>query len=634
MLRRLLLLLAAPAAHALLFATLAVNTTGLPLNTVDALFQGVNIDTGTLYHGAAFGPALTNLAAALAPGQLRIGGGAADALLYDPEGGYGAGPNIFPNGLNGQVTRLNSAALRNISSFARNSGLSLLWDVNGFAFRVNVTWGAYNATGTVPPQNSTCPACTVDAPFDLANTNLTALLAQISGEDLCVDGLELGNEPDLWWRYGLKLSGGGSAADLIGLQGLLAANYSSAGLKIAGPSWAGFNAANAGAFFTQMGGAGPYQFTSHEYPISNSQQGNSKSGCDVPSYLDVSKFVDPSKGLSSNVGTYVAALASSGAAPPLDPLVSPGTAVPRDPTAPRMVLEETATSALGGCANYSDRFISGFFTLNALTTPFERGYQQVNLQDLNGWSFTARPSQYALVGQPGWTGGGDATEVSPSYFAIVLLRQLLGPVALAATLSPGITQDPLLAVHAWCAGAHGGPVPSGAVVLVYTNSHNDSVSLNLTAPDGSPVPLGDRVEYHLTAPDTTPTVTGLLAKAVLLNGVPLTINPNGTLPVYPFPGVSVSDGGGSVVLPPLAYGFIVLRGAGAGTCATRPTLRAPIPTKNCNNPPSAASADDFPTAIVVSVVAVLGAAVVGGIVYKNRLAKSRKGGEYGELPPA
>jgi hypothetical protein len=64
--------------------------------------------------------------------------------------------------------------------------------------------------------------------------------------------------------------------------------------------------------------------------------------------------------------------------------------VARDPTSPRFVLEATSTSALGGCANYSDRFIAGFYLLNALTVPFELGYQQVNFQDLSGWSFTGR----------------------------------------------------------------------------------------------------------------------------------------------------------------------------------------------------------------------------------------------------
>ena len=90
--------------HALQSYVLTLNTSGTPVAVVDSHFMGVNVDTGSLYHGMTWSdPVYRTMAAAFAPSQLRIGGGAADALLYVPEGSYGPGPNVFSYGLNGQV---------------------------------------------------------------------------------------------------------------------------------------------------------------------------------------------------------------------------------------------------------------------------------------------------------------------------------------------------------------------------------------------------------------------------------------------------------------------------------------------------------------------------------------------------
>ena len=177
---------AAAAAAEPFFYSISVDGSGAGvLNTVDDHFLGVNIDTGSLYHAMDLTePAYTALLRALAPGSLRVGGGAADALVFDPGGGYGAGPNIFRTGLNGQVTLLNASAWRAVTGLARAAGLALLFAVNGFAFREGVTWGAWNASGDVPPQTRACPACTRDAAFDVANGNLSAMLAQVDAEDL------------------------------------------------------------------------------------------------------------------------------------------------------------------------------------------------------------------------------------------------------------------------------------------------------------------------------------------------------------------------------------------------------------------------------------------------------------------
>jgi len=175
--------------------TLTVDVEGLPLNTVDDHFLGVNIDTGSLFHNLSFtaDPDFARLAALLAPAQLRVGGGAADAMLFARDGPAGAGPNVFAAaGLNGQVTNVNADSWRALEGFARATGLSLLWDANGLAFREGVAWGAYNASGDVPPQTKACAACAHDAPFVANNTNLTGWLDLVAAEGSCVDGVSIG----------------------------------------------------------------------------------------------------------------------------------------------------------------------------------------------------------------------------------------------------------------------------------------------------------------------------------------------------------------------------------------------------------------------------------------------------------
>ena len=146
--------------------------------------------------------------------------------------------------------------------------MALLWDINGFAFRNGITWGAYNKSGDIPPQGKDCPACTVDAPFDVMNSNLTALMQITNQENLCLDAISIGNEPDLWYRYGLLQTGKQSAFDLIALKKRANSEPSifPNNLKFVGPSWAGYNVTNAIGFFTNMQDFGPYMFTSHNYP--------------------------------------------------------------------------------------------------------------------------------------------------------------------------------------------------------------------------------------------------------------------------------------------------------------------------------------------------------------------------------
>ena len=271
--------------------------------------------------------------------------------------------------------------------------------------------------------------------------------------------------------------------------------------------------------------------------------------------------------------------------------------------------------------------------VNAYTTPFELGFQQVNYQNLNGYSFTVRKSQYAMVGEPGFVGDGILlpASVKPTYYLAVLLKQILGPVALAATSAEAT--DPLFSAHVWCAG---GNVAPGAVVVVFANAHAVSARISVTkAAGGTPFYISStpRTEYVLTAPHNTPGLFGLQSTTLLLNGVPLSVKSDGTLPV-PIPGKDIplrrrvaaaeTDDAAdqSITVPAYSYGFIVLSAAGAPVCAVRSTERARYSSGlNCAAVPK-------PTAVPLPKEAIEGMALgsaavlaIGALVFAYKRAK-------------
>jgi hypothetical protein len=68
------------------------------------------------------------------------------------------------------------------------------------------------------------------------------------------------------------------------------------------------------------------------------------------------------------------------------------------------------------------RFISGFYFLHAIGTVAEVGFSQINRQDIAGWSFYNRPSQYGLAGGPGWIDG--PLMPNPDWFLAILWKQM------------------------------------------------------------------------------------------------------------------------------------------------------------------------------------------------------------------
>jgi len=522
-----------------------------PVQTLDALYQGYNIDSGSLYHNIDLGDAvLQQLVRNLAPAQLRIGGSASDSVWYVPDGAAGAGPTpdpLSPNyaplstssasGFVPEVTVVSAESWREICGFAASTGTSLLWDVNAVDFRT--------AGGAWSP------------------SNVSALLALTAAEKLSVAGWELGNEPDLWQKhFGLTVSGSQLAADLR----QLLSSLSSAGLSTAvyGPSLATFNEATVQAYLQawMASGGGQLGFTAHAYPLgpptyplnSSLTPTSANPSCSSSNYFNRTRV----NNLSWYLGNFSAAVAQFG-----------------DPASTRFILEETASNSLGGCVGFSDRFISGFYFQNILGIVAEAGWQQINRQDLAGMSFTSSGSQYTLFGPPGWTNGTGLTPPHADYFTALLWRRLMGKVVLSSTLSGDSSS--LFTAHVWCSAA-GAP---GAVTLAYTNAYEVPVSITLGGESGA-YALTPRSEFFLSGDELTDYPIYLNAEQgaskAERDAARLRVNRDGSLPrglVTP-EGRLVSDATGLVV-PALSYGYVVLHAAGVAVCPA--AAAAPDTTK-------------------------------------------------------
>jgi hypothetical protein len=195
-------------------------------------------------------------------------------------------------------------------------------------------------------------------------------------------------------------------------------------------------------------------------------------------------------------------------------------------------LGETGGAQCGGEPELSDRFGSSLWWVDELGRMARRGQRVVVRQTLSG-------GDYGLI--------DDKTLApNPDYWASLLWRRLMGTTVLAVS-----TNTPT-AVQAY---AHCQAGVSGAVSMALVNVH-PSQAIKVDLP-----PLGETAEVYLVQAD------GLRAKEVALNGVPLQLGADGTLPALePRLMIAPEGAGFALTLPPLAYAFVALPTAHATAC--------------------------------------------------------------------
>lgn len=285
-------------------------------------------------------------------------------------------------------------------------------------------------------------------------------------------------------------------------------------------------------------------FSMHDYPLNN---------CSLSEYVNKHQI----DGLGAHLAQYRAA---------------------RDQNAPGMKLnlEETATQAGGGCDGLSNRYVSGFYYLHAIGMTAENDFDQLNRQDVAGFSFVGRPSHYTLVGPPGWTNG--TLSPHPDWFSHILWRQLMEDTVLQVNVSASAGLEASFGAHMWCTSTRVRGSP-GSVTLAYINFNDSDVSLAVSGTASVP-----RTEYMLTptadsytasrvkragsqaSADGAPPTT-LQNDEIYLNGQQMTVGADGILPEFPILGNTVTDPSQALVIPAYSYGFITFDGAGATVCA-------------------------------------------------------------------
>ena len=399
-------------------------------------------------------PRLVNLARALSPAYLRIGGSAADRTFYD------LGDSPAPSPPPPYVTQLTRAEWDSTNRFAVDLGLQIILTVNAGA-------GPRQADGT------------------WTSDNARALLAYTAERGYPVTVIEFGNEPNL---FGLNAGvphyrAPDYARDLARFRALRDAVLPSA--RIAAP----------GNIFTRTvaedtlpgGILGPGVIfgprTSAMLPL-------------VAPMIDIVSY------------HYYAAVSTR--CPPVGPRVDPDSALEatyldgidetvttieslRDAEAPgkSVWMTESGGQSCGGQIGVGDRFVNSFWYVNTLAR-LARAGQQVFVR----WTLSG--STYGLI--------DDATlEPRPDYWAAVLWHRLVGGRVLALRDAPS---DPDLRLYAHC--TRGGP--PGAVTLIALNpSRVRTLRLDvgrapvdlyhLTAPDPAGVDVSLNDEVLEVAPD-------------------------------------------------------------------------------------------------------------------------------------
>ena len=186
-------------------------------------------------------------------------------------------------------------------------------------------------------------------------------------------------------------------------------------------------------------------------------------------------------------------------------------------------LTETAEAACGGDP-LAAQFVDTFRFLNQLGTLAQRGVQVVMHNTLSA-------SDYGLLDE-------QTLDPRPDYWAALLWKRLMGPTV----LDPGSAGDATLHLYAQCLPKHKG----GVTVLALNTDPKSARMLSLP---------GATESYTLTAPDLTSTT-------VLLNGVPLRANPDGSLSAF-HAGYSHA---GDVTVAPLSVTFLTMTQAKNPAC--------------------------------------------------------------------
>ncbi|NXF74985.1 HPSE2 protein, partial [Sclerurus mexicanus] len=214
-------------------------------------------------------------------------------------------------------------------------------------------------------------------------------------------------------------------------------------------------------------------------------------------------------------------------------------------------LEGVGTTSAGGMNNLSDSYAAGFLWLNTLGLLASQGIDVVVRH-----SFLDHGHNH-LVDQN--------FNPLPDYWLSLLYKRLIGPKVLAIHVAglqrkprPGRVIRDKLRIYAHCTSYHNHNYVRGSITLYIINLHRSRKKIKLAGT------LRDKtVHQYLLQPYGK---DGLHSKLVQLNGQPLAMVDDGTLPeLKPRP----LRAGRTLVIPPLTMSFYVVKNVNALACRYR-----------------------------------------------------------------
>ena len=491
-------------------ATITVTLPAEPLRKLDPRFVSVGCETWEwLFDPTALdNPILRRVARAFAPAVLRVGGISAMQTHFT-SGSIPAG-SPWPPVWNGthQVNLLNSSTFDKLVSFCRDTGLSLMFDLNEM-------WGRLEDP---------------HAPFNMSGIEAFLKHVKHSGA-LAPRGplfaIEVGNE--LTGHAG-RISVATQARDYTSVTDLLQRLFPRPGPPsppmLYGPS------ASSLLNMTQFldNATGLDAFTFHIYP-----------SCDI-----FAMGSDPSslRRIEHSISGWLAQRQAS----------ETGRGLP-------FALTETNSCASTFRNGGQNCFVNGFWYITMLGSYARAGAQFAARWKLWDPRVAYRPG--ALMQTFGFL-DKNLRHATPDLWVALLHKQLIGD---GAPLDVHSDNDDVLA---WAHCQHGNHSNdgqgSGGVVLMLANARNISsnVTLNLSRSGrGGACIVNRRAEYILTAANND-----LGSPAALLNGAgpALHLGADGSPPPFASMGRVVNGTRSTVLMPPHSYGFVQYWCAGPGFC--------------------------------------------------------------------
>ncbi|KAM4808921.1 heparanase [Rhinophrynus dorsalis] len=468
---------------------------------------------------------LITLTKGLSPAYLRFGGTKSDFLLFDPEKNASPEENIY---WDLQTKTTNVCDQRTLPPVVEKM-LHSQWPSQEQLILKEKLQGNY--------RNTTITKSTVDLLYRFANCSglhlifgLNALLRKEHDEwnssnaklliDYCSSmkynlSWELGNEPNSFRKKsGIYIDGSQLGKDFVSLHNLLSKypSYKNSGLF--GPDIGQPKAQSQKMLkrFLKAGGDIINSVTWHHY------------------YLD-GRTASKEDFFSADI---------------LDTLISEIKTVFQivNETVPRKLvwLGETSSTYGGGSPGLSNTYLDGFMWLDKLGISAKLGIDVVMRQALFG------AGSYNLVDSD--------FEPLPDYWLSLLYKKLVGTIVLNARFQgPKDDADRNLRVYIHCMNINNPKYSVGDVTIYALNLHNSTKRMQLPS-----VFSGNFVDEYLLLPAGE---EGLLSTTVLLNGQVLKMVDDTTLPSL---NGKQLDPGSPLVLPPLSFGFYVVRNAKATAC--------------------------------------------------------------------